>query len=866
LEGEEELINQLHPKLPLPSEYAEKVQATVQLSSKDKELLYGSLYIIGSNLADSSAGRICTPLLLFPCDIAQEGDHHYVSLKSARPRINESAFALLKQSFNKSSLLDLTEVGKSPVNFGQVASICKTIANWITEVDTTQAMLFPQLWKESKLRRKLQPKQREKIPTYELIPASAIFVSSQSSETYGILSELSELEKTDSYSPALQSVFTTSQPLFSQVDELFLPSILNESQTKAVHNAHTHNASLIIGPPGTGKSFTIANIAIDHYMRGESVLITSKQDEAVDIISEKVKELIGSDEILIRGGAKSNRWKMTKQLRKQLNMRFTNEFDKVKRYERKFEQITQRISLLENEIEERFQQEIQWSRDLTGKGFSSSLKSLFIKVAHNWHSPHWHLLADLNGAIDEKTALSKKLLPLKHNKAIWDALYLRRNVLERLYQSMTSHQTNQWEELQNDLDYTQLLKTFPIWLTKLTDCYRILPLQKELFDVVIIDESSQCDMASVLPVIQRAKRVVVVGDPNQLRHVSFLSKGKQFQLATKLDLPSTIATEYDYRNISFLDQLSKNITSQEQVTFLNEHYRSYPSIIQFSNKQFYSEALRLMKHESIDSQFSGNVLHQIRGKRSRQGVNQEEAEAMIQLLKQLVRNYAEFEKTTCPSIGILSPFRDQVNHISKCISQQFSITQLERHKLSVGTPYTFQGEERDIMLISFAVDDDSHPAAFSYLNKADVFNVGITRAKTAQHIFYSFDPSLVDNQHLVTLYINDIEVNKPLQIETGKANHEAFINEVIAFIKNMNLKSWVNYDIAGLRLDIMVKSSNRLLGIDLIGFPGEYEEALSVQRYKILSRAGVSIFPLSYSYWTLQTEETKRELKAYLSS
>ena len=121
-----------------------------------------------------------------------------------------------------------------------------------------------------------------------------------------------------------------------------------------------------------------------------------------------------------------------------------------------------------------------------------------------------------------------------------------------------------------------------------------MPLIPEMFDLAIIDEATQCDIASCLPILQRAKRVAIVGDPKQLRHVSFLARSKQAILATKEGLSAEVADQLNYRSKSILDLAEETITEQQRVQFLDEHYRSRPDIIQFSNRHFYNSSLRIM--------------------------------------------------------------------------------------------------------------------------------------------------------------------------------------------------------------------------------------------------------------------------------
>ncbi|MCX8024466.1 MAG: AAA domain-containing protein, partial [Thermanaerothrix sp.] len=63
-------------------------------------------------------------------------------------------------------------------------------------------------------------------------------------------------------------------------------------------------------------------------------------------------------------------------------------------------------------------------------------------------------------------------------------------------------------------------RVFPIWATTNLSARQSFPLAGALFDLVVIDESSQCDIASALPLLYRAKRIAIIGDPRQLRHVA----------------------------------------------------------------------------------------------------------------------------------------------------------------------------------------------------------------------------------------------------------------------------------------------------------------------------------------------------------
>ena len=86
------------------------------------------------------------------------------------------------------------------------------------------------------------------------------------------------------------------------------------------------------------------------------------------------------------------------------------------------------------------------------------------------------------------------------------------------------------KSLQNRLleaeDFKPLLEAFPCWCVTTYAVSGSLPLKPGLFDVAIIDEASQCDIASCFPILYRAKKAVIVGDDKQLPHLSFLEKAK----------------------------------------------------------------------------------------------------------------------------------------------------------------------------------------------------------------------------------------------------------------------------------------------------------------------------------------------------
>src|SRR5262249_20699131 len=162
----------------------------------------------------------------------------------------------------------------------------------------------------------------------------------------------------------------------------------------------------------------------------------------------------------------------------------------------------------------------------------------------------------------------------------------------------------------------------------------------------------------------RARRAVIVGDPNQLRHLSFLSTERQRELMEKCQVPPDQQGMCDYREKSILDLVNENIAGQDQVIFLNEHFRSAPPIIRFSNETFYGNSLHIMTEKPGEAPAPQIVLRNAGGRRGPDGDNPEEARLLVQDVVSEVECEKAFGPDLTHSIGILSPFRSQVECIS----------------------------------------------------------------------------------------------------------------------------------------------------------------------------------------------------------
>jgi hypothetical protein len=283
------------------------------------------------------------------------------------------------------------------------------------------------------------------------------------------------------------------------------------------------------------------------------------------------------------------------------------------------------------------------------------------------------------------------------------------------------------------------LKVFPIWATTNLSAKTNLPLTPELFDIVVIDEASQCDIPSALPLLYRAKRAVIIGDPNQLRHVATLYEESDIEAADKFGIAPDA---FLYNTHSLFDIAERSVGAHPGTLLLKEHYRSDAQVIGFSNEEFYNNQLVIRTDLSVRGMpktflkrgcgvfwlhTDGKAVHPPGGS----AYNPDELEMLQEVVPSIVDTVHRYEEPNRQmdyvfSIGIVTPYREQADRIRKWVSRIYG----RSGRITVGTAHTFQGNERDIMIFSPVLAPGLSEGSLNWLNQTDnLLNVAITRAR-----------------------------------------------------------------------------------------------------------------------------------------
>jgi len=245
------------------------------------------------------------------------------------------------------------------------------------------------------------------------------------------------------------------------------------------------------------------------------------------------------------------------------------------------------------------------------------------------------------------------------------------------------------------------------------------------YETVFIDEAAQALEPGCWIPIAKAQRVVLAGDHQQL--------------------PPTVKSEKAgaLRETLF----EKAIKRQPEASrMLEVQYRMHEQIMQFSSEQFYDGRLvaaPTVAHaglEAYDLRFAPDLpvefldtagfgFQEITIPESRSTANPEEADLLLKRLAQLLEPYDQADHETDPlSIGVIAPYRAQINYLKDAVEENDELSGLLLHRqLSVGTVDSFQGQERDIIAISLT-RSNSH-GEIGFLSDIRRMNVGMTRAR-----------------------------------------------------------------------------------------------------------------------------------------
>lgn len=849
LDGDEKIFHSFDEPLMLDGTDSSLVELMIQseMNQKDKYLIYGYLFLVGKNNKTKKNNEFLTPLLYAGAKLERVGVNLKLTIQEDVLSLNTGALSQLIQKEDEqetdailSGLLDV--VPELPLNKEGLNVFLTTLKSLIPDIEvslnfnpnTKKIQSEPDSYNQESAIEDIEngnfdldiieaiaKAPKVKVDTLSLEFSQAVILTTRPSVTAGVLHELTQIAEKPSgvHRETVLNVINQeflestgqSEVKFedNSLKDFFpiTPLSLSDSQFDVIKSIEENDFIAVAGPPGTGKSQTIVNVAAHLIANNKTVLVASRMDKAVDVVAQRLNKL-NAPYLALRAGRTNYQKQLNLELQELLSNKadlnygfddnLTADTDDMKellkdikrledsaltilslekKYTKAYDEfesikdtlpaltlITEKLKYQQLEEIKKIFSKIEKFEEKYKKNVLDKIKLFFdyrkIKKILKLHKIlnkeiFEKLPLELNIALEEakvkqveddinsKGNLHQILRRIKNLKSKQKKLAIdilknkRRTALKNILsdtqkrrrlmihsKSLVSRKANLQNRLLEKEDFKPLLSAFPCWCTTTYAISNSLPLKPAMFDVVIIDEASQCDIASCIPVLFRAKKAIIVGDDKQLPHLSFLEKAKEQSFLAQYNIEDKYQLMWRFRDNSMFDLANYYSTVP---IMLDEHFRSPYPIIGFSAKEFYGDKIKVMS-PSINTQNIVELRIVKEGKVDSDATrNIAECEEIIKTIQELIIN--DSANKTPVSIGVISPFRAQVDLIKKAILKVFDGDTILKHKLDVGTAHTFQGDERDIMLLSWTFAPNSHSQSLIFAQKPNLFNVAITRAK-----------------------------------------------------------------------------------------------------------------------------------------
>src|SRR5581483_11589215 len=269
-------------------------------------------------------------------------------------------------------------------------------------------------------------------------------------------------------------------------------------------------------------------------------------------------------------------------------------------------------------------------------------------------------------------------------------------------------------------------RAVPCWIMPHYRVSESLPSELGCFDLVVIDEASQSDLTA-LPVLLRAKKLLVVGDDKQVSPQAIGMEEERIKALMQRHLSEQVPL---YRAQMSPDRsiydLAKVVFARTGV-MLREHFRCVAPIIEYSKREFYNHELRPLRLPRTSERLDPPLLDIfMENGRRENDVNPAEAEFIVGEIASLV----EDPRMRRLSIGVVSLLgEEQALRIWDRLTERLGPDLMRRHAITCGDARMFQGRERDVMYLSMVSAPNDVGAPLSRDTFAQRFNVAASRAR-----------------------------------------------------------------------------------------------------------------------------------------
>ncbi len=432
--------------------------------------------------------------------------------------------------------------------------------------------------------------------------------------------------------------------------------------------------------------------------------------------------------------------------------------------------------------------------------------------------------------------------------------------MRRLGKGTGKHAPRHRREAQEHLN--ECREAVPAWVMPLHRVWDTVYPTPGMFDVVIVDEASQCGVEA-LPLFYLGKKILIVGDDKQISpdavglprdavHRLMEEFLCDFQFKSSFDVESSL---FDHGKLRY---------GTQRIT-LREHFRCMPEIIRFSNDLCYSDTPLIPLRQYGPNRLSPLEHVFVRGGyrkgSNNQTTNPPEADAIVERIVEICSDSRYDGKTM--GVVVLQGEK-QAGLIDDLLLKSLGAEEMERRRLVCGNPYSFQGDERDIMFLSLVAASNERIGPLTKAADERRFNVAASRAKDQMILFHSVscdDLSATDLRRKLLEFFENTRPQVIAGIERGDLERRAAQDNRCVVKPPTPFESWFEVDVAlelirrdfivlpqfavaGKRIDLVVEGGQARLAVECDGDnwhgADRYED--DMQRQRQLERCGWQFF------------------------
>jgi very-short-patch-repair endonuclease len=391
---------------------------------------------------------------------------------------------------------------------------------------------------------------------------------------------------------------------------------------------------------------------------------------------------------------------------------------------------------------------------------------------------------------------------------------------------------------------TESQDAVPVWIMPASRALASFrPARVPPFDVLIIDEASQIGIEAI-PLLGMAKRTIIVGDDRQTSPDNVgLDRESVFRM-----LDTHLSEIPKYRTLFDPDASLYDVAFQKfpGAIMLTEHFRCLPPIIEFSNQHAYDGRISPLRDKAPSQGWSPlGAIHVLDGYRSGD-LNEPEARVVVDLVAEMCGDKA-YDGMDFGVVSLLGS--TQSTHIRSMLLERLGPDVMDERRIRCGEPASFQGDERDVIVLSavVATDPDKPTGKIGALTSRSAerrLNVAASRARNQMWIVHSIEPDRFPAGDWRSSLIRHCQSSTRVEVELSRLEDRCdskFEKDVLRRVLARGYRQVrMQHTVGRYRIDMVIEGPDARLAVECDGdrWHGDDRWHHDRARQEVLERAG----------------------------